>query len=60
MSEQALIINSNPEKVMEFYVDADFAGGWNQEEGKDPGSVLSRTGYVISYDNCPIIWVIQI
>ena len=55
MSEQALIINSDPEKGMECYVDADFAGEWNQEEGKDPGSVLYRTGYVISYDNFPII-----
>ena len=40
MSDQALIINSDPEKGMECYVDADFAGGWNQEEGKDPGLVL--------------------
>ena len=39
---------------------ADFAGRWNQEEGKDPGSVLSRTGYLISYANYPIIWTIWI
>ena len=39
-------------------MDADFAGGWNQEEGKHPGSVLSIRGYVITYANCPIIWEI--
>ena len=37
-------------------MDADFAGGWNQEGVKDPGSVLSRTYYVISYSKFPIIW----
>ena len=37
-----------------------FSGGWNQEEGKDPVLVLSRTGYVITYVNCPIICVIQL
>ena len=48
------------EKEIECYVDADFAGGWNQEEDKDPGLVLSRIGYVIIYANFPIIWVIRI
>ena len=32
-------------------------GGWNQEEGMDPGFVLSVAGYVITYANCLIIWV---
>ena len=41
-------------------MDADFAGGWKQEIGKDPGSVLSRTGYLITYANFPIIWVSQL
>ena len=50
-------MNPNPEKGIECYVDADFSGGWNQEEGKDPGLVLSRTGYIISYANCLIILV---
>ena len=30
-------------------MDAEFFGGWNQEEVKDP--------YIISYANSPIIWV---
>ena len=37
-----------------------FAGGWNQEENKYPGSVLSRTVYVISYTNWPNIWASRI
>ena len=50
----------NPENDIECYLDADFTGGWDQEEVKDTGLVLSRTGYLISYTNCPIIWLIQI
>ena len=29
---QELILNPEPEKGIEWYVCADFAGGWNQEE----------------------------
>ena len=38
------------------YVDSEFARGWNKEEGKGPGSILCIVGYIIMYDNCPIIW----
>ena len=44
------------EKGIKCYVDVNFAGGRNQEKGKEPGLVLSRTGYAITYDNFPIIW----
>ena len=39
------------------YVDSEFARGWNKEEGKGPGSILCIVGYIIMYDNCPIISV---
>ena len=48
------------EKGFKCYVDSDFLGGWNQEDGREPGSLLSRTGYVFTYDNCPIIWAGQL
>ena len=41
-------------------MDDDFAGGWNKDKGKNPRSVLSRMGYIISYANWPIIWVSRI
>ena len=41
-------------------MDANFTGGWNQEEGKYPGLVLSIKGYVITYANLPTIWIIRI
>ena len=41
---------------LECYVDADFAGGWQQANSHEPDNVLSRTGMVIMYANCPIFW----
>ena len=41
---------------LECFVDADFEGGWNSLDADDPSTVLSRTGYVIRYMGCPILW----
>ena len=43
-------------KSLEVYVDASFAGDWNSVWNEEPTSVMSRTGYLIKYGNCPIIW----
>ena len=43
-------------KSLEVYVDASFAGDWNSTWNEEPTSVISRTGYLIRYGNCPIIW----
>ncbi len=41
---------------IECYVDANFAGGWNITASADADNVMSRTGFVITYANCPIYW----
>jgi hypothetical protein len=41
---------------IECYVDADFTGGWNITTSVDVDNITSRTGFVISYANCPIHW----
>eukprot|EP00957_Ditylum_brightwellii_P087144 6631980-Ditylum_brightwellii.AAC.1 len=41
---------------LEVYVDASFAGDWEKSWNDDSKSVMSRTGYVIKYSNCPIMW----
>ncbi|KAL7523409.1 hypothetical protein ACHAXR_000164, partial [Thalassiosira sp. AJA248-18] len=41
---------------LECHVDADFAGGWDSGDTSNPESVLSSTGFVISYAGCPIYW----
>ena len=39
------------------FVDADFVGNWNRlYADKDPSTAKSRTGYVIMYAGCPIVW----
>ena len=37
-------------------MDADFAGGWSREVGDDADNVMSRTGMVFMYANCPVYW----
>ena len=39
------------------FVDADFAGLWGRENEQDPISVKSRTGFVIMFMGCPLLWV---
>ena len=46
----------NPEKGIECYAGADFAGRWNQDEGTDLDLILYKKDYIITYANCPIIW----
>ena len=43
-------------KSIACYVDASFAGEWNKAWSEEPSSVMSRTGYIILYAGCPIIW----
>ncbi len=54
--EQGLILNPSNTLKIDSYPDADFAGSWNREDVQDPHCVRSRTGYVISLANCPVMW----
>ena len=54
---RGLVMRPDKNTGIECYVDADFAGGYRKDLAHDPVSVLSRTGYVIFYMSCPIIWV---
>ena len=43
------------------YVDADFAGNWDQRNPHlDRDNTRSRHGYFIIYEGCPIIWKSQL
>ena len=55
--DKGLILHPDASKGVQCYVDADFAGGYTKELSNEPISVFSRTGYVIYYFNCPVIWV---
>ena len=54
--DKGLTLKPNKKLGLECYVDADFVGGWEPDQALDPRACLSRTGYVIFYANCPIIW----
>ena len=45
---------------LEYFVDTDFAGGWSKEDSHAAESVLSRTGFVIFYAGCPIVFISRI
>ena len=38
-------------------MDSDFAGQYSSYPDQDPTSAKSRTGYVILFQGCPILWV---
>ena len=52
--KRGVIYKPDKSKGLECYVDADFAGGWQQADAEDATNVMSRTGYIIMYANCPI------
>jgi len=54
--DRGMVYNVDKTKGLEVYVDADFAGGWSAADANNADNVLSRTGFVICYANCPVIW----
>ena len=54
--DKGMICTPTPDGELNAYADADFAGRWHQSTTHMRESVLSRTGYVIMYCGCPIIW----
>ena len=53
---QDLILKTDPEKGTKCYAGANFNNRWNQEEDTDPGLVLYRKVYLVTYSNYPIKW----
>ena len=52
-----MIFKPCKDSTVDCYVDADFAGLWGHEDPLDPICVRSRTGFVITMANCPLVWV---
>ncbi len=56
--EQGMFLHPDPSKSFEVWVDADFSGNYNKiTSTSDPSTAKSRSGYVITYAGCPIMWV---
>jgi len=54
--DKGYILRPSNSRSLDCYVDADFAGLWSADLAHDPISVKSRTGYVITFASCPILW----
>jgi hypothetical protein len=54
---EGVILSPNTDKNFEVFADADFAGNWYKPTAaEDPSTAKSRTGYVVRYAGCPVIW----
>jgi hypothetical protein len=49
-----MIYAPDPNRGLEVWVDADFAGGWDPSEADNSDNVYSCTGFVIYYAGCPV------
>ena len=54
--DQGLIFKPNLKDGFKCYVNADWAGNWLKMRPNDKTGALSRSGYIITYANCPIVW----
>ena len=55
-ADQGLNLKPKSNYKVDCYVDADFEGLWGSENHQDPISVKSRSGYLITFMECPIVW----
>ena len=56
-SEKGILLRPNQNETLDCYVDSDCAGIYNSYPDQDPGSTKSRTGYVLLFKGCQILWV---
>jgi len=42
--------------ILNCYVDGGFAGLWHYKDDQDPICVKSRTGYILIFTGCPLVW----
>jgi hypothetical protein len=55
--DKGLILNPQETHSFDCWVDADFCGNWDRVNADvDPSTAKSRTGYIITYAACPIVW----
>ena len=55
--DNGIVFNPPKKMVVYFYADADFAGLWGHENLQEPICARSITGFVLTFVNCPLLWV---
>jgi hypothetical protein len=56
MHTEGMTLRPTKNLSLNMFVDVDFAGRWHKEYSELRDSALSRTGYVITFCGCPVIW----
>ena len=52
-----LVFNPSKKLVVDCYADTDFVGLWGHVDTQDPICTRSRTGFVVTFDNCYLLWM---
>ena len=55
--ENGIVLNPSNKLVEDFYGEADFAGLLGHENPQDPICDMSKSGFVITFANCPLLWM---
>jgi hypothetical protein len=55
--DKGYILQPSATPTIDCYADADFAGAWTLATSEQHNSVKSRTGYIITFAKCPILWM---
>ena len=56
IKHKGLIFQPDLKQGFKCYVDEDWAGNWLKSNPTSPAGVLSRSGFLIKYASCPILW----
>lgn len=54
--DKGYFIKPDKTKSFECYVDADYCGNWDPLKTDEVDTAKSRSGYVIMYHGCPLVW----
>ena len=54
--DKGIVLRLDKKRGLGCYVDADWLGSWQDVSSNYPLSSHSRTGYVIMFAGCPIMW----
>ena len=55
--DNGIVFNPSKKLVVYCYADADFVGHWGHENPQDPIFATSRTVFVVTFYNVPLLWV---
>jgi hypothetical protein len=55
--DMGLMLKPSGSLKVDAYLDADFAGLYGHEKTTDPACAKSRTGFLISVLDCPMVWM---